>query len=235
MAQINFILQGKGGVGKSYISSLLAQYYIAAGRTTANFDTDPINASFGSFKALDVNVIGIMDGDVINTRHFDELIDMLLALPEGAEAVVDNGASTFAPLSSYMADNGVSNFLQGRGHTIRIHTVVTGGPPQDATFEGLTTLFKNLNLPVTVWVNPFFGRIDFLNESIYEENKHRIEAVIALPHNKRETFGLDIEYMLSKKLTFDEVIKDERFSNMACQRLMMLKEEIFKLMEEAEF
>lgn len=39
MAKIHFILQGKGGVGKSMISSLLAQYKLNQGESITCIDT----------------------------------------------------------------------------------------------------------------------------------------------------------------------------------------------------
>jgi len=45
MATIHFILQGKGGVGKSLIAALLAQYLHGRGLEVYCFDTDPINAT----------------------------------------------------------------------------------------------------------------------------------------------------------------------------------------------
>ena len=52
MAKIHMILQGKGGVGKSFISSTLAQHRIAKGKNPLCIDTDPVNATFFGFKKL---------------------------------------------------------------------------------------------------------------------------------------------------------------------------------------
>ena len=50
MAKIHMILQGKGGVGKSFISSILAQHRIAKGKNPLCIDTDPVNATFLRFQ-----------------------------------------------------------------------------------------------------------------------------------------------------------------------------------------
>ena len=42
-------MQGKGGVGKTLVSSVLAQYYLQNGCISA-IDTDPVNKSFCNFK-----------------------------------------------------------------------------------------------------------------------------------------------------------------------------------------
>ncbi|MFA7431894.1 MAG: hypothetical protein WCZ23_17190 [Rhodospirillaceae bacterium] len=54
MALINLTLQGKGGVGKSFVASLLAQYYQSRGGDLACYDTDPVNQSFGGYTAFGV-------------------------------------------------------------------------------------------------------------------------------------------------------------------------------------
>ena len=40
---IHVSLQGKGGVGKSLIASVLAQYFITQGHRVQCIDTDPVN------------------------------------------------------------------------------------------------------------------------------------------------------------------------------------------------
>ncbi len=234
MATINLILQGKGGVGKSLIASLLAQYLIHEGCQVASFDTDPVNASFAAYKALKVHMVDIMDGDTINTRHFDGLMETLIGLPEDVHAVIDNGASTFLPLSAYMAENAIPEFLQDHGHDLRIHTVITGGQAEGDTFQGLSTLLKTFSSSVTVWINPFFGKTDFLESSLCQDNLERFEAALILPNRKKETFGADMEQMLSMKLTFAEVFEHPQFQMMAQQRLKMMQRAIFEMLKEAD-
>ena len=77
MANVHMILQGKGGVGKSFIASLLAQHKIADHKNILCIDTDPVNATFAGFKALNVKRLELMDGDVINARKFDDLIELI--------------------------------------------------------------------------------------------------------------------------------------------------------------
>ena len=64
---IHFILQGKGGVGKSYIASLLAQYYWQRdGKKPVCIDTDPVNSTFASYSAYDVELLDIMEENDID-------------------------------------------------------------------------------------------------------------------------------------------------------------------------
>ena len=45
-ATVHFVLQGKGGVGKSFVASILGQYFQVRGRDVRCFDTDPVNQTF---------------------------------------------------------------------------------------------------------------------------------------------------------------------------------------------
>ena len=158
MAVINVILQGKGGVGKSFIASLMSQYLIDRDQLLACFDTDPVNATLAAYKNLQATKVNIMDEDIINSRLFDVLIEKVVELPENACAVIDCGASTFIPLSAYMSENDISGFLQETGHKLVLHTIIAGGQAETDTIQGLNSLLNAFpGTPVTVWVNPFFG------------------------------------------------------------------------------
>lgn len=112
--QVDFILQGKGGVGKSLIASLLAQYYGSTGLAPRCIDTDPVNATFAGYRAFSAETLNIMDGDDINSRAFDQLVERIME-DSGPQMVVDNGASTFVPLCSYIIQNDVIGLLTEAG------------------------------------------------------------------------------------------------------------------------
>lgn len=61
MKRVNFTVNGKGGVGKTLISWVLAQYHQSTERHLYCADTDPTNASFARFTALDVKHILVTD------------------------------------------------------------------------------------------------------------------------------------------------------------------------------
>ena len=104
MAQVDLILQGKGGVGKSFAASLLTQHYRAWGVETVCVDTDPVNGTFLGYEAYGVVPVEILDGDDINPGRFDKLIEIVMKAPGQAAVVVDNGAATFVPLCSYLLE-----------------------------------------------------------------------------------------------------------------------------------
>ncbi|CAG37874.1 nucleotide-binding protein [Desulfotalea psychrophila] len=234
MAIINLILQGKGGVGKTFVASLMAQFLKEQDTPTYCFDSDPVNASFAAYQGLAVELVDIMDGDSINTRRFDSLIEKLVELPGDCQAIIDNGASTFIPLGSYIAENNVPDLLKEYGHELRLHTVVTGGQAEGDTLQGLQTLLSTFDNKITVWENPFFGNIDFASSDLFKTNKSRFERLIQIPKHKKETYGADIEMMLAKKLTFAEAVNGEHaFNLMARQRIKIAHKELFSLLELA--
>jgi cellulose biosynthesis protein BcsQ len=63
--KVHFILNSKGGVGKSFIAFLLAQYCRQRGkRPVVCFDADATTSTFSSFAVLDVTRTELMQGPV---------------------------------------------------------------------------------------------------------------------------------------------------------------------------
>ena len=50
----HFVMQSKGGAGKSVVSVMLAQYLKAFNKDLILIDTDPSNKTLGEYKQLDV-------------------------------------------------------------------------------------------------------------------------------------------------------------------------------------
>ncbi|WP_096704167.1 conjugal transfer protein TraL [Magnetospirillum sp. 15-1] len=236
--EVNFILQGKGGVGKSLIASLLAQYFRPQEQPLLCVDTDPVNATFSGYKAFDVETLNIMDGDDINPRTFDQLIERIMTA-EAGRMIIDNGASTFVPLCSYLLQNDVASLLKEGGHTVRLHSVITGGQALPDTIEGFASLCRNIGTaPVVVWLNEYFGKPvhngkTFEESKVYEKNKARIHSLVTIPAVKPETFGQDMHKMLTRRVTFDEADASPDFTIMERQRLRMMKRTLFTNMGKA--
>ncbi len=239
MAKIHMLLQGKGGVGKSLIASIIAQYYYAKKRKILCIDTDPVNSSFSSFRKLNVTKIDLMDGDNIDPRKFDHLIELIYN--SKTDVIIDNGASTFVSLSNYLISNRISEFLKNSGHELVIHTVVTGGQALLDTLNGFNAIMKQFpnDISSVVWLNPYWGKIrqdgkDFESMKAYLDNKARISAIIKIPEYKPETFGVDLKEILQEKLTFDEALANEKIFIMVRQRLEIIRKDFFDQLETVE-
>lgn len=238
MAKIHIVLQGKGGVGKSVIAAVLAQYKASKRNLPLCIDTDPVNATFDGYKALNVRRLNIMDGDEINTRNFDALIEMIAAVKE--DVIIDNGASSFVPLSHYLISNQVPALLKEMGHELVVHTIITGSQALLDTVSGfaqLTSQFPAECLFV-VWLNPYWGPIEHEGKSFeqmkaYTSNKSRVTAIIHMPALKEETYGRDFAEMLQERLTFDEALAMPSKSIMTRQRLKLVKSQLFGQLDNA--
>lgn len=111
MNTIHFVMMGKGGVGKSTIAVLLAQFLKNADNDLRCADLDPTNATFDSFARLEAQHLNIADTEHnIDPGQFDRLMDMILT--SEADWVIDTGAATFLPFMNYAVQNQVFDFIQ---------------------------------------------------------------------------------------------------------------------------
>lgn len=233
MNQVHFTLQGKGGVGKSFISALLVQYIRGAGNKVTAVDTDPVNATLAGYKAFGTQRLELMEGGSLVERNFDRLIEQIVE--EDTNFVVDNGAASFIPLSYYIAENDAFSIIGENNKQVVIHTVVTGGQAMRDTLGGLATILEQMpgEARLIVWLNEFFGDIEadgkgFEEMKVYLNNKDRIHGIVRIARQTGSTFGEDVKLMLDSKLTFDEVNQSEDFKLMAKSRLTKVKNAIFE-------
>jgi hypothetical protein len=238
MAKIHMVLQGKGGVGKSMISAMIGQYKTHKGQKPLCIDTDPVNSTFKGYKALDVRRLNIMDGDEINSRNFDALVEMIASVEN--DVIIDNGATSFVPLSHYLISNQVPALLQDMGHELVVHTVITGGQALEDTVSGFTQLAAQFPAEAlfVVWLNPYWGLIEhegkgFEKMKAYTDNKARVSAIIQIPDLKEETYGRDFSEMLQERRTFDEALADSALTIMTRQRLKIVKSQLFQQLDNA--
>ena len=236
MAKIHMVLQGKGGVGKSVIAALIAQYKASKGQAPLCLDTDPVNSTFHGYTSLNVRRLQIMDGDEINSRNFDSLVELIA--PSKDDVVIDNGASSFVPLSHYLVTNQVPALLHEMGHELVVHTVITGGQALVDTLSGFAQLASQFPAEArfVVWPNPYWGPIEhegktFEQLKAYTANKARVAAIIQIPDLKKETYGQDLSDMLQDRLTFDDALALESLTIMTRQRLKIIKGQIYAQLE----
>ncbi len=238
-AAVHIILQGKGGVGKSFVSAILAQYFNSVGANVKCIDTDPVNQTLMNYKALDAQHVKLLEGSKIDERNFDALMEQLLS--EDGIFVVDNGASSFVPLSNYLIENNAIGMLAESGRDVYIHCVVTGGQALLDTLTGFNALAELTETDnIVIWLNEYFGPIElrgkgFNEMKAYTENKDKVRGIVRIAKRNQDTFGRDIEEMASRKLTFGEVINGGDFSIMAKQRIKTVQKDLFSQLDEVSF
>lgn len=238
MAKVHFVLQGKGGVGKSVIATLLAQYKINKGQTPTCIDTDPVNATFAGYSSLNVKQLKILEEDEINTRKFDMLIELITTSEN--DVIIDNGASSFVPLSHYLITNEVPALLHEMGYETVVHTVIAGSQSLLDTLHGFSELISYFPIEslFVVWLNPYWGLIEqqgktFEQMKTYINHKDRVSAIIDMPKLKEETYGQDFAKMLEDRKTFSEALDDSSLSIMSRQRIKIFRSQLFGLLDNA--
>ncbi|MDT4832032.1 Protein TraL [compost metagenome] len=239
---IHFILQGKGGIGKSFICTMLSQWFQTQTEQLYPYDTDQENTTFKHYKAIGAEHIPLMnESRAIDTKRFDALIEKLLSSETGI-AVIDNGANTFSPLLAYLIENDVIRFLQENGKKVFIHTVVGGGDALADTATGFKSIAEGVpEAPLVLWMNEHFGELrspdgkPFSDMAVYLDNQDRLAGTVLLPARNHQTYGDDIKRMNQLRLTFDEVMRSKAFSIMEKQRLKQVARDIYRQLDLIQF
>lgn len=244
MNNIHLILQGKGGVGKSLIAVLLAQYLQSKGEKIICADTDPVNKTFTMYPSLDVAHIEIAEkGNVIQAK-FDNLMNMILE--NDSDFIVDNGASTFMPLTRYLAENDVYQVMSESGKKIYIHSVLTGGQALNDTYNGFADLLSKVNqfAKIVVWENEFWGKVLYegshriTSTKLYKEadkDKKIAGIVNIVDRSQSDTFVGDMKKMTSKNMTLNDVMNSTEFTLWEKNRLKKLVEAVFAELDKVNW
>lgn len=235
MPTINIVLQGKGGVGKSLIATLLSMYYQNSSISYQSYDTDPVNATLYAYKGLNVEPMPVMTGDAIDPRKFDSLINNIIEKNENT--IIDVGSNSFVPFSSYLLGNEIFSFLKSYNYDPIVHTVISGGANLGETTMGLKAIITQFPTDIVkfaVWLNPFFGDIvtednkAFTEFKTYKELKEHINGLILLPKLKKDLHEVDFQTMLTNGLTFEESQTSELFNLIEKHRLNVIKNKIYE-------
>jgi len=153
MATLHYIMNPKGGVGKSFSSVTLLQYLTESGVSARGIDVDAANNTFGAYRELDVVVLPIVvDGNKIDPAEFDRIADIAEAMPDDGHLVIDTGSSAYRQLCEYLLDVhafGAEGVFRQYGHSIVLHSVISGGGGLSDSLTGLIDLIFNFkSVPV---------------------------------------------------------------------------------------
>jgi hypothetical protein len=238
---VHFILQGKGGIGKTLVSTFLAQWLAKKDeRPLRCFDTDQENPTFSRYKAMNVKHVPVMtDTRNIDPKRFDAL--MIDILEEDGNCVIDNGANSFSPLMAYLIENDCFAMLEEAGRKVHIHTIVGGGDTLHDTATGFASTAKATRVPLVLWENEHFGRLasasgkHFTESQTYLEHAARVRGRVVLAARNPDTFGADIKRMNMARLTQDEVVASERFNVMEKQRIKVVFRDLFDQLDKVNW
>ena len=121
MSTIHFIGGEKGGVGKSVVARILAQYLIDHNLPFIGFDTDRSHGALLRFYA-DYASPTIIE----NYESLDTIIETAAAQPE-QRIIVDLAAQTHYPLADWIETSGVLELAEELGITLYYWNVMDSG------------------------------------------------------------------------------------------------------------
>ena len=230
---VHFVLQAKGGIGKSFVSTLLAQHVIHETGSARCFDTDQENTTFAHYAALCVRHIALADSSrVINPKRFDTLMETLLT--EEGNFVVDTGANTFSNLLAYMVENEVFALLKSARKTTYVHTIVGGGDTLADTANGFYAIAQKVSgTRIVLWFNEHFGDIKtaegkpFTETQAYRQCAGRLTGTVTLFRRNPATFGEDIRKLNTKRHTIAQALASTEYTLMEKQRIKTFSRDVF--------
>ncbi len=230
MATMFITLQGKGGVGKSFLTVAFAQWLVDRGRSVACIDTDTLNPTLLQYAPLQATHIRLSQNHVIDPRALDALVGIVTEAPADAHVVVDVGSNGFETLMAYEVENGVFALLAELGHQVVVQTVIAGGPDAEETSKGTMALLGATDVPLILWLNEHLGPLQVQGQPIAQakflhDARDRILGTVLLPARTRATFGKDTEEMLRQRLTFAQAI--EGFDLMPRTRIKRIRDELW--------
>jgi hypothetical protein len=124
MSSLNFIGGEKGGVGKSVVARVLAQYFIDKGMPFTGFDTDRSHTTFTRFYQDFASPV-VVDS-------YESLDAIAMAFEEAHEgarqsAIVDLAAQTAAPVARWIGDSDLFSVMADLGVTVNFWHIADAG------------------------------------------------------------------------------------------------------------
>lgn len=135
MSAINFIGGEKGGVGKSVMSRVIAQYFIDQQMPFVGFDTDRSHATFRRFYG-DYAAPTVID----DYSSLDRIAEAISEDPK-RQVLVDLAAQTMPALSRWMDDSGLVGLLAEERIPLRFWHVMDDGKDSLALLSTLLATY----------------------------------------------------------------------------------------------
>jgi len=168
MATIHLVGGEKGGVGKSVVARLLAQYMIDHELPFIGFDTDRSHGALLRYYA-DYASPTVID----SYQSLDAIVEAATEQPE-QRILVDLAAQTHQPLSRWMEESGVLELAEELGIFIRYWNVMDSGKDSVDLLERL--------------LGQFGSRLDY----VLVRNQLRDETFTALENSKVQQRAQDL-------------------------------------------
>ncbi len=174
MSRIHFIGGEKGGVGKSVISRLLAQYYIDRKKDFRVYDADLSHGAMMRYYRDFSEPV-----DITQFESADKIAEYTVS--SGTVAIVDLAAQTARPLKQWIADTGLIELVNDLGLPLTLWHVMDDGAD---SFQLLQNLISDYGNEVEYIVARNFGR--------GSNFKHLNEAELSLEFDNPDLKFIDI-------------------------------------------
>lgn len=232
MGKVHCVMHSKGGVGKSLVAALLAQYLARSGSAPLCIDADPVHATLCGYPGLAARRLPWHAGNAFDARAFDALLQWV-AQADG-EVLIDCSASIHLPLLHYLASARARPRRARTGHAWVVHTVVVGGPVFSESLNGFAQLLAHWpeDTRFVLWLNPYWGALVHLGQEIetlpdYRAHRHRVAALLRLPALQPQTDGRVFTDLLARRQTFAEALASPARSILERQRLTQVQRALF--------
>ncbi len=241
MPRLHMTLGDKGGIGKSFIASLMAQYYLD-NVTNVNLtcmDLDPKNKTFSRYVGLNVEFIDVQhDGD-IDKMKFDLFVNRVMSADENGEVIVDVGGNIFISLTDYLRVNEVLQLLIAEGAEVVLHIPIVGAGDLFPTLKTLDELIGATpdEAQVAIWINQKNGRVEYNGKSFeeserFKEYRPRIRAITYIPL-WRPDMQISVAAMLEEAVTFNATMSMPTFDIMGKQRVRMAQRYLYQAIDRS--
>lgn len=238
---VHFVLQAKGGIGKSFVSSLLAQHVLNHTGAVKCFDTDQENTTFAHYAGLSVRHVTLVnESRLIDPKKFDVLVETLLT--EEGNFIVDTGANTFSNLLAYMVENEVFSMLGDARKKTYVHTIVGGGDTLADTVNGFYAIAQKVTgVPMVLWCNEHFGELKtsegkaFVDTHAYRASAERLTGTVTLYKRNGATYGEDIRKLNTRRHTVAEALSSMDYTLMEKQRIRTFARDVFAQLDAVQW
>ena len=236
---IHITLGSKGGIGKSVLSSCLAEYLLKVRGGVTCLDADPLNATLGQFKALEAWIPKSNGENQLDYDQCDELFER--AATATSDVVVDVGASSFSNVVTYMTETRPLHALRRLGHRVILHSIIATGEALSDTLNGaaVVAILAGEQAHLAIWANETWGSISHLQKQL--ENYPAWPGLIAragvmsvLPSPPSEIGKRDLQMARDLRVLLSDVEHSKHLSLWQKSRLFTFRERIFEQIADLE-
>jgi hypothetical protein len=164
MIRIHFVGGEKGGVGKSVLARILAQYHIDRSMPFSAFDGDLSHGALVRYYGEYAKAV-----DVSNFESADQIAEV--AAEQGCDVIVDLAAQSSRNIDRWMAENGLVEFSKEIGVVVTMWHVMDDGTDAIRLLE--TTLNTYGPGPEYVLVRNYGRGSDF---SLFDKSEAKAKA-----------------------------------------------------------